>query len=128
MKEGTSEKYSDKILGRWYFDVNAAMAAYRKTKPNLPSSEMLKFRRWMTAAFGKTMMIAAPDNSLVIKNLPQLKTLGATETQNAQGSWKNAGSEYQLTLGSAGERHGKLEAGRLVLSGESMTLVFAAED
>ena len=128
LKEGTSDKYTDKILGRWFFDVNAAMAAYRKTKPNLPSSEMLKFKRWLTVAFGKTVMIAAPDNSLVIKNLPQLKTLGGTETQNTQGSWKSAGSEYQLALGSAGERHGKLEAGRLVVSGEILTLVFAAED
>ena len=128
LKDGTSEKYPDKILGRWFFDVNAAMAAYRKTKPNLPSSEMLKFRRWMTGAFGKTMMIAAPDNSLIIKNLPQLKTPGSTETQNIQGSWKSAGSEYQLAMGSAGERHGRLEAGRLVVAGENPTLVFAAED
>lgn len=128
LKEGTSDKYTDKILGRWFFDVNAAMAMYRKTKPNLPSSEMLKFKRWMTGAFGKTMLIAAPDNSLTIKNLPQLKALGGTETQNSQGDWKSAGSEYQLTLGSAGERRGKIEAGRLVLTGDSLTLVFAAED
>ena len=128
LKDGTSDKYTDKILGRWFFDVNAAMAAYRKTKPNLPSSEMLKFKRWMTGAFGKTAMIAAPDNSLVIKNLPQLKTPGSTETQNTKGSWKGAGSEYQLAMGSAGDRHAKLEAGRLVVSGESPTLVFAAED
>lgn len=128
LETGVSEKYSDRILGRWFFDVNAAMMNYRKSKPNLPSSEMLKFKRWMAGQFSKTMLIAMPDGTLVIKNLPQLKTPGAADTQNLTGSWKGVGSEYQLNLGGAGDRRGKIEAGRLVLAGEGLTLVFTPED
>jgi hypothetical protein len=128
LQTGTSEKYSDKILGRWFFDVNAAMVAYRKAKPNLPSSEMVKFRRSLTGLYSKMMLVAMPDGALAVKNLPQPKTPGGSETQNLQGRWKSAGSEYELNLGGAGDRHGKMEAGRLVLTGEGLTLVFAPED
>jgi hypothetical protein len=123
-----SGKYTEKILGRWYFDVNAAMRAYRRAKPNLPSSEMQKIKRWMTSAFLKTMMVAAPDGSLNVKNLPQLKTQG-NETQNLEGSWKSAGDDYQFDLGSAGQRKAKIDpSGRLVIAGDPLALVFAPED
>jgi len=128
LESGKSEKYSEKILGRWFFDANAAMVAYRKTKPNLPSSEMVKFRRSMTGAYSKMSLVAMPDGSLVIKNMPQPKTPGGTETQNLQGRWKSVGSEYELNLGGSGARRGRFEAGRLVLTGEGLTLVFAPED
>jgi hypothetical protein len=125
---GSSDKYSDKILGRWFFDANAAMVAYRKTKPNLPSSEMVKFRRYLTGAYSKMSLVAMPDGSLVVKNMPQPKPSGAVDMQNLNGHWKSVGSEYELTLGSSGARHGKLEASRLVLTGEGLTLVFLPED
>lgn len=128
LETGTSKKYSEKILGRWVFDVNAAMVAYRKVKPNLPSSEMVKFRRSMTGMYSKMMLVAMPDGSLAVKNMPQPKTTGGAEMQNLQGNWKSVGSEYEITLGSASARRGKIEAGRLVLAGEGLTLVFAPED
>ena len=125
---GNSGKYSEKILGRWFFDLNAVMVAYRKTKPNLPSSEMVKFRRSIAGTYSKMMLIAMPDGALVVKNMPQPKTPGGSETQNFSGHWKSVGSDYELNLGSGGERRGKLEAGRLVLAGEGLTLVFTPED
>jgi hypothetical protein len=128
LETGKSEKYSEKILGRWFFDLNAVMVAYRKTKPNLPSSEMVKFRRSVAGTYSKMMLIAMPDGSLAVKNMPQPKTPGGLETQNFSGHWKSVGSDYELNLGSGGERRGRLEAGRLVLAGEGLTLVFTPED
>src|ERR1051325_3073440 len=118
LKEGTSDKYTDKILGRWYFDLNAAMVAYRKLKPNVAATEMLKVRRMITGLYSKTMMIAAPDHMLLVKTLPQVKPQAAgtppsTETQNVQGQWKSVGSDYELSLGILGERTAKFEAGGL---------------
>jgi hypothetical protein len=73
-------------------------------------------------------LVAMPDGTLVIKNMPQPKTPGGSETQNLQGHWKSVGSEYELSFGSGGPRRGKLEASRLVLTGEGLTLVFSPED
>lgn len=128
LEAGTSKKYSDQILGRWFFDVNGAMVAYRKSKPNLPSKEMQKFRAFVASSYTKLSMVVMPDGNVVIKNLPQPRPGGGSESQNLQGKWKSAGSEYDFSLGTLGERHGKLEAGRLVLPGEGLALVFTPED
>ena len=128
LESGSSQKYSEKLLGRWLFDVNAAMVAYRKTKPNLPSKEMQKFRSFVSSNYSRTSLLILPDGSLVIKGLPQSKQAGANETQNIQGKWKSVGSEYDFSLGSLGERHGKFESGRLMLPGEGLTLAFNPED
>lgn len=128
LETGTSDKYSEKILGRWFFDVNGAMVAYRKTKPNLPSSAMVDFRRNLTSAYSKLSMVAMPDGSLVVKNLPQMNAKGIPEMQNLTGNWKIVGADYEFNLGRGGARRAKLEAGRLVLTGENPTLVFTPED
>lgn len=128
LETGQSQKYDDKILGRWVFDVNAAMMAYRRAKPNTASTEMQRVRLWMRQSFAKTMMIAAPDGSVVLKDLPQLNNPTATDLQNIQGQWKASGSQYQFTLGSVGDRRGRIEGGRLFLDGEGMPLVFLPED
>src|SRR5256714_5597154 len=48
LETGISPKYdSEKILGRWDFNVNSAMSLLRRAKPNLPSSEMQKYKKWM---------------------------------------------------------------------------------
>ena len=131
LESGMSDKYTEKIFGRWFFDANATMVAHRKSKPNFPSSEMVKFRRSMTEKYSKMSLVAMPDGSMVVKNMPQTKTPGGSETQNVAGRWKTAGNEYEINLGGGGARRGKFEAGRLVISGEGpsgITLVFAPED
>ena len=128
LETGQSQKYDDKILGRWAFDVNAAMMAYRRAKPNTASTEMQRVRLWMRQSFAKTMLVAAPDGSVALKNLPNLTNPTATDLQNIQGQWKASGSQYQLTLGSVGERRGRIEGGRLFLDGEGIGLVFLPED
>lgn len=128
LEKGQSQKYNDKVLGRWVFDVNAAMMAYRKAKPNTPSTEMQRMRLWMRQSFAKTMLIAAPDGNVFLKDLPNLNNPTATETQNLQGQWKASGSQYRFTLGSVGERRGRIEGGRLFLDGEGTALVFLPAD
>ena len=121
-------KYTDSILGRWAFDVNAAMMAYRRAKPNTSSTEMQRVRLWMQQSFAKTKLMAAPDGSVVLKDLPQLNNPTATDLQNIQGEWKASGSQYRFTLGNVGERRGRIEGGRLFLEGEGVVLVFLPED
>ena len=120
-------KYTDKVLGRWVFDVNAAMMAYRRAKPNTSSTEMQRVRLWIQQGFSRTMLVVAPDGNVFVKNLPQLNNPAATDLQNIEGQWKASGSQYQFTLGSVGERRGRIEGGRLFVDGEP-TLVFVPED
>jgi hypothetical protein len=74
------------------------------------------------------MMVAAPDGSLKVKNLPALKTQGS-EKQNLEGTWKGSDGDYTFELGGAGERKAKIDpSGRLVVTGDAVALVFAPED
>jgi hypothetical protein len=125
-------KYKERVLGRWYFDLNGTMAAYRRSKPNVTSSEMQKIRTRIGGAYAKTMMVASPDHQIVMKNYPQVKQQPgqppSLEMQTLRGHWKGQNEEYDFTIGGAGEQKAKLESGRLVVSGETLTLVFTPED
>src|SRR5579862_5126758 len=66
---GKSPKYDPiTILGRWRFDPNAALNAIRRTKPNISSQEMQRLRRFLEGAFGKTELIAKPDNQVTVRS------------------------------------------------------------
>ncbi|MEK7707720.1 MAG: CvpA family protein [Verrucomicrobiota bacterium] len=125
-------KYKERILGRWYFDANGAMAAFRRAKPNIPSSEMAKIKSRIASLYAKTMLIAGTDHHVVIKNIPHVKQQSGqpptTELQTFQGQWKSENGDYGLSLGDGGKRKAKLESGRLVVTGEGLDLVFTPED
>lgn len=125
---GISKRYDDRILGRWVFDVNAALMAFRKSKPNTPTAEMQRTRVWMQQNYARTILMAAPDGSIVVKNFPQQNAQGGADMQNLQGKWKSSGSDYLVSIGNLGERKGKIEGGRLVMGGEAPTLAFLPED
>ncbi len=124
LETGRSAKYdSEKILGRWNFDVNFAMAAVRQKRPNLPSSEMQKIKKVMVAAFARTGFVATPDHQAFLKNVPRTMTPAGPvpgDTQTVQGQWKGADGKYEMTFsGGAGEVSGTLEGDRLTLTGAS---------
>jgi hypothetical protein len=125
-------KYRERILGRWYFDANGAMAAFRRAKPNVLPSEMARLRKSVTSTYAKTMLIAGPDHHVVIQNIPRVKQQAgqppATELQTLQGQWKGQNGDYEFSLGEGGKRKAKLESGRLMVTGEGLDLVFRPED
>jgi hypothetical protein len=123
-----SAKYdSELILGRWLFDVNGTVSAFRRTRANVPLPEALRFRRVLTERFTKTTLVASPDNQVVIRNLPALATEGV---QTLDGTWKKSGDEYELDLGGGSDqRTAKIENYRMaVSSSEGWPLVFVKED
>jgi hypothetical protein len=133
LHEGKSDKYTDPILGRWQFDVNAAIAAYRIAKTNVSSSEMRAVKMAYTMGFSKLALVCFPDRQLVLKHFPDVKLpqpgqLPTIETRNVQGKWKRTGEEYELSLTGLGTRKARLESGRLVFLGEVMPMVFSPED
>jgi hypothetical protein len=134
LKTGTSPKYDpEKILGRWSFDVNYAMILYRRTKPNLPTAEMQKIKRWMTTAFAQTELVAMTDRQVIIKSLPQVKVPTAAAlaapvgTQNLQGQWKNDSGKYLVSISGAGEVPAVIDGDRLKITVDGAELVFVHE-
>ena len=134
LKTGLSPKYdSEKILGRWSFDVNYAMILYRRTKPNLPQAEVLKVKKWMNAAFAQTELVAMTDRQVLIKSIPQAKVPTAAvlaapiATQTLQGQWKSEAGKYQISFSGSGEVPAVIEGDRLKLTVEGAELVFVHE-
>jgi len=140
---GRSPQYDPiKILGRWRFDPNAAGNAIRRAKPNISSLEMQRVKRLLEAGFGKTELIAKPDNQITVRNAPPLKfSLAAPvipagapvvapalpPTQTLQGQWKDADNKYLLTV-SGQDLAATVEGDRLSVKIEGLDWVFARED
>jgi uncharacterized membrane protein required for colicin V production len=135
LETGKSAKYSDKILGRWRFNVIAVIPSIRRHKPNIKSSEMQKARRAMLMTFEKTSFTAWPDHTAIIKDLPPIKLpspLGTAPggTQPLTGEWKGIdGDNYEFTFRGA-LLTGVTDGNRLTMKGKDMEmdLVFDSED
>lgn len=133
IQTGRSPKYDPiKILGRWHFDVTSAVRAVRRTKPNMPASEMQKVRAAMEAAFGKAAMVAKPDHQVTLTDMPPLKTApGTTPTglQTLQAQWKDLTENGKYDLNVSGlDLVTTVEGDRLTIKTDTMELVFNRED
>lgn len=134
LETGRSPKFStEPILGRWNFDVNAALGNYLRSHPNVASSEMQKTKKWFVMGFSKTSLTAKIDHAVTLKNAPQLQTPAANAVpapgnQTLQGQWKNADGKYQLTLSGAGDLNLAIDGDRMTITAEGVNLVFTRED
>jgi hypothetical protein len=132
-----SAKYdSERILGRWNFNLNITMSLFRRAKPNISSKEMLQWKRWMMAAFAKTSLVAMTDHQAILKNasplrLPTAAAAAVSGPQTLKGQWKDLDGKYQLAL-SGGSKDEPLtatiEGDRLTIAGEGLGLAFDRED
>ena len=132
-----SAKYdSEKILGRWNFNLNVTMSLFRRAKPNISSKEMLQWKRWMLAAFRQDQPGGddrSPGHSQ--ERAPIEAADGwrraAGGPQTLKGQWKDLDGKYQLAL-SGGSRDelltATIEGDRLTIAGGGMGLVFDRED
>jgi hypothetical protein len=130
---GQSPKYSrEKILGRWDFDVPAAINAARRAKPNMAGKELLAIRRYISTAFEKTSFVAMTDHRVILKNLPQgrVSATGPIAAQNFEGKWDSQGGKYQVIMSGGGQDFtAEVEGDRLTMnSGMGMSLIFQRED
>ena len=138
---GLSAKYdTEKILGRWNFDVNSAIILVRKARPNISSLEMQKVKRWMAVAFAKTVFIGMPDHQVVLKNLPRVRTPAPAapaapgvaapplDLQTVQGQWQSSDNKYVLTMTGGAPLIAAIDGDRLSITYEGTGLVFVKED
>jgi len=132
IETGRSAKYDPiKILGRWRFDVTAALSAVRRAKPNLPASEMQKVRKNMEMAFSKTGLVAKPDQQVTLSDIPPLKAAPGglpTGLQTLQGQWKDLGSsKYQMSVAGL-DLIASIEGDRMNVKTDTAELVFGREE
>jgi hypothetical protein len=138
LETGRSAKYDDeKILGRWSFDVNAALAMLRRAKPNIIPTEMQKIKRAIAVAFAKTTFIAAPAHEAILKNVPaNLAAIASTvpapgELQTLRGEWTQIDGKYQVKLTGSGKEENypaAIDGARLTITAGTASLVFDKED
>jgi hypothetical protein len=155
---GQSPEYdSEKLLGRWRFDVGAVVNAARRLKPNMVGKEVLALRTVITASFENTSFVAMTDHRALLKNapphlrpvpvgnapapghrskqdmsrsrLPPAGNAPSLATENLEGKWSNQGGKYQLSMSSGQEFTANIEGDRLTINtGQPMNLIFDRED
>ncbi len=110
------------------------MGLVRRAKPNLPSSEMQKYKKWMVGNFAKTSLVAAPNGQAILKSMPSLPhagTMAAGQPQTMEGQWKNLDGKYQLNFSGGGrqeELFATVEGDRLSITNTPVGLAFDREN
>jgi Colicin V production protein len=135
LQTGQSAKFnSEKILGRWDFDVMASLMALVQSRANVPTTEMAAMRTLWFPAYSNTVFVAGADGQAFLKNLPHFKLQpNQPTTFNTalwQGQWKTDGNNYNVTLASSGANKfasAAIDGSRLTLKTESDTLIFDRE-
>jgi len=135
LQTGQSAKYgSEKIIGRWEFNIAATTSRMLETRPVISSREMRVLRAWVTQSYTKTAFVAGADGQAFLKNLPHLKSQPGqppiTETATWKGKWKGDGTDYKLSLSTSSQKQSmpaEIDDNRLTIKDDKTTLVFTRE-
>ncbi|HLX95371.1 MAG TPA: CvpA family protein [Verrucomicrobiae bacterium] len=131
LKNGKSQSYdSEKILGRWDFNVNVSVGTLLIARPNIPPAEIKALRSLWSDAYSQTVFMAASDHQAFLENLPRFAVQdGMTvvaEKTTSQGTWASSGTDYSLSLnGKSWTAH--TDGLRLTLKSGVETFVFDRE-
>lgn len=103
LKTGKSPKYdSEKLLGRWSFNVNVSVGTLLIARPNIPAAEIKALRSLWSRAYAQTTFVASADHQAFLDNMPRFKVENGmptvAQTTTWQGQWNNAGTNYDLSL------------------------------
>jgi hypothetical protein len=132
LETGVSPKFdSEKILGRWHFDLNFTMIMIHRSQPTATTTEMNKVKKLIAGFMTKTSFIATPKQRAFLKNVPKVLTPAgprSTELQTVQGDWKKVEPKYSITLAGLPEISGAIENDRLTMTGAGMDMAFVRED
>ena len=133
---GKSAKYDgEKILGRWTFEMNGAITALKKTRPNLTPSQLQYYKMTIFPPLANLTLTITPDKQVLVKNLARINfgvsPPQASQPQNLRGRWQHYGAgSYRLILDSAGKTENLealIEGDRLTIGGETIPLVLERE-
>jgi Colicin V production protein len=136
LKTGQSAKYGEqKLLGRWEFNLNGALALMKQSNPNFGSTEMQKRRRALFATMSKAVLIAAPDKQVIIKNVGELrpnpnpKQPPTVTMQKLEGQWEGDGNKYTITISNPKKQTltAEIQGERMTVTGADLPMAFEHE-
>jgi hypothetical protein len=135
LQTGESAKYaSQKILGRWDFNLGASVVLLKQSKPNISSTELRRLKYYLQVAYSKATFVATPDNQAFMKNVVWVKPGTVVKKdmldnlQKLSGQWQQSGDSYSVSLTDMKDLTGTIQNERLQLAGEWAPLVFDPED
>jgi hypothetical protein len=131
LTNGVSAKYTEKILGRWGFDVNHSMVLLRKARPKITAREMAGIKNSIALFYSRAIFIATPEQQAFLKNMPKTGATQPGESQTMQGQWKGAEGSYTLSMTADGrnqELTAQMQGDWMTISGLGMDLAFVHED
>ena len=128
LETGQSALATERIVGRWDFDIAGSVAQLRKAKPNLSAKEVGLARASLLATFSRTVFVAppAPESQAFLENFPQ-----KANAVTIAGQWKSAGGKYDLTFTMDGRSEtfsGEFQGERFVLSSPGLSLAFSRQE
>jgi hypothetical protein len=135
LQTGESPKYgSQKILGRWDFNLAASLALLKQNKPEISSTELRRLKYYLSIAYNKAIFVATPDQQAFLKNVVWVKPGTVVKKdmldnlQKLTGQWQQSGDTYSVSLNDMKDLTGGIKNDRLELTGEWAPLVFDPED
>jgi Colicin V production protein len=117
---GKSPMYSsDKIIGRWSFDLVPALAAFREANPKIRPNDMKAIRALWSQVYAPTTFVAGTDGQAFLKNVPdfEAKPVGSS-SYTYKGDWTAVDANYLLSL----SYNGKTESANVTTDGLRLTL------
>ncbi|HEU6447833.1 MAG TPA: CvpA family protein [Verrucomicrobiae bacterium] len=106
LKTGQSAKYdSEKILGRWDFNVGVSLAMVRQMRPNIPPREYAVTRILWNSNYANTVFIAGSDGKAFLNKWPTFKNPPnqTPSTVDFKGNWEENGGNYTIQVSANGE-------------------------
>jgi uncharacterized membrane protein required for colicin V production len=131
LKTGKSPKYdSEKLLGRWDFNVNVAVGTLLITRPNIPPAEIKVLRSLWSNAYAQTVFVAAADHQAFLENMPRFTVQNGAATvaekSTLRGQWNSNGTNYDLSLNGK-SMTARTDGLRLTIKSGNDSLVFDRE-
>jgi uncharacterized membrane protein required for colicin V production len=131
LKTGKSPKYdSEKLLGRWDFNVNVAVGTLLIAKPNIPPAEIKVLRSLWSNAYAQTVFVAAADHQAFLENMPRFTVQNGAATvaekSTLRGQWNSNGTNYDLSLNGK-SMTARTDGLRLTIKSGNDSLVFDRE-
>lgn len=126
---GKSPKYdSEKIIGRWQFDVVPALGALLEANPKIKPNDLRAIRALWDHAFAQTTFVAGSDGQAFLKNVPDFKK-NPPDSDTWTGQWSDDGTGTNYVLNVNGNNQTKVAMAqtdglRLTIKMGDNTLVF----
>lgn len=137
IETGNSAKYdTEPLLGYWTFDLGSSFNQLKRTQPPLGTVKLKELRKYLQAAYTKTILLATPERTAYLKDVISIRpgTLIKPETltqfEKKTGTWENSNGKYSFSgvFPDSKDLTATIANGKLIVTGSWSPLVFIHEN